>query len=316
MSLNVDEICQACLTMINAQAHQKKISVAFDNAATVKILPADPKRFKQILVNLLSNAVKFTPEGGAIGLTIRSPIDQGVATFTVWDTGIGIAPEDLPRLFQAFSQIDSGLARAQEGSGLGLALVSKLVELHGGSLGLETEPGKGSRFSFSLSLVSPMEAAKNRSLSESMLTEPAEGRPTQLDVPATPLNLHVLLVEDNEANIQVIGGYLEDRGCQMQYARNGAEALTVLQQTRPDIILMDLQLPVMDGLTAIGKIRSELGLRDIPIIALTALAMSGDRERALAAGATDYMSKPVRLKALAALMQRLSPKTDASLPFP
>lgn len=315
-NLNVDEICQACLTMINAQAHQKRISVAFDNAATVKTLPADPKRFKQILVNLLSNAVKFTPEGGAIGLTIRSPIDQGVATFTVWDTGIGIAPEDLPRLFQAFSQIDSGLARAQEGSGLGLALVSKLVELHGGSLGLETEPGKGSRFSFSLSLVSSMEAAKNRSLSESMLSEPAEGRPTQLDVPATPLNLGVLLVEDNEANIQVIGGYLEDRGCQMQYARNGAEALTVLQQTRPDIIMMDLQLPVMDGLTAIGKIRSELGLRDIPIIALTALAMSGDRERALAAGATDYVSKPVRLRALAALIQRLSPKTCASLPFP
>jgi signal transduction histidine kinase len=146
----VAEFCQSCLEFVRTQARQKTISVEFEPDGRVQVFSADPKHFKQVLVNLLTNAVKFTPPGGRIGLSVAAPAGEEVVRFTVWDTGIGIAPADAPKLFRAFTQIDSGLNREQEGTGLGLALVAKLVELHGGSVALASEPGRGSRFSVTL----------------------------------------------------------------------------------------------------------------------------------------------------------------------
>ena len=427
--INAREFCESCLQFVRTQAMQKRIEIVFEPAEAMATFTADPKRLKQILVNLLSNAVKFTPEGGHIGLTVAAPPSEDMVEFTVWDTGIGIAPENERLLFRAFSQIDSGLTRAQEGTGLGLVLVAKLVELHGGGVTLESRLGEGSRFIVRLPQAIPGAAGRKigtdgepdrrgchralvieddptsgailvkyltelglesvvRVRGEEILETVARERPDVilLDIqlpgvsgwsvlaqlkehretrhipvavvsvmdeprkarilgatahftkPITRAQLAgflqrevviplassqsgapmraasgpiLLLAEDNEANVLTIGGYLEDRGYVMHYAINGAVAVKCARALHPALILMDIQMPVMDGLTAIREIRTEAAMNDIPIVALTALAMSGDRERCLAAGATDYMSKPMNLKALAELVNRLAPRNGA-----
>jgi len=142
----LDELCQACLRPYQREAEKKGQTVHYTPAPEVAVLEADGARLKQILVNLLSNAVKFTPQGGEVGLDVKGDADRQVVRFTVWDTGIGVAEADLPRLFQHFVQLDSRLSREFEGTGLGLALVKRLAELHGGGVAVESAPGRGSRF--------------------------------------------------------------------------------------------------------------------------------------------------------------------------
>ncbi len=413
-TINLQEFCESCLVFVRTQAIQKNISVAFEQDGRSPKFTADPKRLKQILVNLLTNAVKFTPPGGRIGLTVASPEGEEMVRLTVWDTGIGIAPENERKLFRAFTQIDSGLTRAQEGTGLGLALVAKLVELHGGGVTLESVLGQGSRFIVTLPQAAapspkreivPKDDSDRRNCHRALVIEddPTSGailvkyltelgletvlhvkgeetvetvlreRPDVIlldiqlpgdsgwvvlvrlkDHPATrhipiavisvvdepgrsralgaaahftkpvtraqlaaflqrdptlpllaakppeaprpPAGPIILLAEDNEANVQTIGGYLEDKGNMMHYARNGLEAVKLARELQPEVILMDIQMPVMDGLTAICEIRADAAIKNIPIVALTALAMPGDRERCIEAGATHYMTKPVKLE--------------------
>jgi CheY-like chemotaxis protein len=244
-----------------------------------------------------------------IGKTEPWPTDggfgakQGAVHFTVWDTGIGIAPEDRERLFQPFVQLDSRLARQYPGTGLGLALVRRLVDLHGGSISVESEPGKGSRFTVSLPWQSGDPAGKAEtagSVTPDRITKPArQGRDIAMSNPESeaerPL---ILMAEDNESSIRIVSDYLYAKGYRVVIAGNGSEAIDLVQKERPEVILMDIQMPGMDGLEATRRIRAEAGLSEIPIIALTALAMRGDRERCLAAGTNDYMSKPISLKKL------------------
>ncbi|HWZ95681.1 MAG TPA: PAS domain S-box protein [Opitutaceae bacterium] len=316
-TVKVKEFCESCLVFVRTQAMQKHIDVAFEYDGRLEKFSADPKRLKQILVNLLTNAVKFTPEGGRIGLTVAAPKGGHVVRFTVWDTGIGITPENEQKLFRAFTQIDSGLTRAQEGTGLGLAMVAKLVELHGGNVALESKLGEGSRFIVTLPQISRVSGAVahfTKPATRAQLADFLQREVVPLSpfvppngAPSAPTGPTILLAEDNEANVQTIGGYFEDKGYTMRYAINGAVAVKLARELRPALILMDIQMPVMDGLTAIREIRADAAIKAIPIVALTALAMPGDRDRCLAAGATEYMSKPVNLKALAELVtQRLS----------
>ncbi len=285
----IELVCKASLRLIKQLAHKKQIQVStrFENSKTA--LDADERRLKQILVNLLSNAIKFTPEGGKIGIEVSDDDRQETVHFCVWDTGIGISQDDMRKLFQPFVQLDSSLSRQYAGTGLGLSLVSRMTELHGGSVSLDSTVGQGSRFTVSLPYVRPGLPADFAAPAEQALAAAAgsDGQKSQSG-PAL-----ILLADDNEENIHMLLDFLQVQGYQVLIARNGKEAVQRAREQIPDIILMDIQMPDMDGLEATRIIRTSPALAKIPIIALTALAMPGDRERSLAAGANEHMNKPI-----------------------
>jgi PAS domain S-box-containing protein len=297
--ISVDEICRSSLSFIKSQATKKSIAVTYTNEASISQIYADPRRLKQVLVNLLSNAVKFTRERGKVTLQVSSDLTQDLIRFSVIDNGIGISEQDLKRLFQPFVQVDSRLNRQHEGTGLGLALVQRLTDLHGGSVQVESEVGKGSRFTVSLACkldeIAKLEARTSQTVSAAY--KPPEKNEADSNDPE-PRRV-VLLAEDNMANVLTIGEYLKSHNYEVVVAHDGLEAIKVAETINPDVILMDIQMPVMTGLDAIAHLRGEARFAFTPIVALTALAMSGDRERCLAAGASEYMSKPVSLKLLA-----------------
>ena len=293
----VDEVCQSSLYMIRELAVRKRLHLTYAQAPEVTQVVADERRLKQMLVNLLSNAVKFTPEGGAVGLEVSGDAAQQLVCFTVWDTGIGIAAADQARLFQPFVQVDSRLSRQHTGTGLGLALVAQLAALHGGRVEVESEgvPGKGSRFT----VVLPWPPTRLSELQRALDESPASQTPGGLASPSAtagpgPL---ILLADDNELNTTTLQRLLLAAGyTQTTVARNGREALAMIRAWRPALVLMDIQMPEMDGLEVIQILRADADaqLAATPVIAVTALAMAGDRERCLAAGADDYLAKPLR----------------------
>lgn len=315
-SVSVRNLCDSSLVFVKQQAFQKRIQVVSNIPPYINNINivVDERRIKQVLVNLLTNAVKFTPNEGKISLLVAvgsGETWQGEATipqrlramnssmivFQVVDTGIGIASNNLPRLFQPFVQVDSALNRQYEGTGLGLALVKQIVELHGGQVIAESEVGKGSRFT----VVLPYEMAPSNPKSEQ----------TALALSSLEINSEnaiaplILLAEDNEANVQTFASYLTAINYRIAIARNGEEAVAMAKSESPDIILMDIQMPNMDGLEAIRLIRADETTATIPIIALTALAMEGDRKRCLEVGANEYLSKPVKLRQLNTVIQQI-----------
>ena len=293
----VADVCAASMRFVREAARKKNITLetAFRQSATS--LVADEQRLKQILVNLLVNAVKFTPAGGRVGLEVLSVASPPGLRFVVWDTGIGIAPEQAGRLFTPFQQIDSSLTRQYSGTGLGLALVKRMAQLHGGSVDLESESGRGSRFGVTLPL---------RPATAEAGDPEATIRPEGSKAPVAPGPLRILIAEDNEANVQVYAGHLGPRGHQLTIAQNGREAVDQAQAELPDLVLMDVHMPVMDGLSAIKLLRADPRTARLPIIAVTALAMAEDRQRCLDAGADDYLSKPINLRELSRAIARLA----------
>ena len=267
----------------------------------------DPVRIQQILLNLLSNAVKFT-EKGEVMLTVQREADdrgQQWLRFAVRDTGIGITPEAQKYVFDAFSQEDTSTTRKFGGTGLGLSISSRLSTLMGGRIWLDSEPGRGSTFYFMLPcrlaevpepLLGPEPAAQHPGSQASAMDDPASG-------------LCVLLVEDNPVNQRVATVLLTRRNYAVEIAGNGALALEALRHKHFDAVLMDMQMPVMDGLEATRRIRAqEAGATRVPIIAMTANAMTGDRERCIDAGMDDYIAKPINANEL---FERLEKWTTA-----
>ena len=426
--VNIVALSQSSLKFIENIAVKKNIHIKTQFDPQVETMSADPRRLKQILVNLLSNAVKFTPEGGTIGLEVKGNVKNATVDFTVWDTGIGIAQKDLKQLFRPFIQLDSSLSRSYEGTGLGLALVYRLVQLHGGSVNVTSEINQGSRFTITMpwEMRSPtkeeIETKKkgtapltwlkraliiedspetseqitrylegwgvqssvypkgNEAFEEALQLKPdviildillpgengwdvlkklkqhaetqkipvvvitivddpekakALGATAYLVKPisrqdlswalndaalekrksstklSVPLSVQdqidtrqtILLAEDNPANIQVVASYLEACGYRVVTVSNGADALLSARLEMPSLVLMDIQMPDMNGLEAIRRMRVDPALKHLPVIVLTALTMPGDRERSLEAGANEYISKPFSLKNLAALIQ-------------
>jgi signal transduction histidine kinase/DNA-binding response OmpR family regulator len=446
----INDICRSSLQFVKELAHRKQLRLTFSNDNLEAQIQSDPRRLKQILINLLSNAVKFTPNGGQVSLKLFADEAENIIRFVVQDTGIGIPAADMPQLFKPFTQLDSGLTREHEGTGLGLTLVSRLVELHGGSIEVESAgiPGEGSSFTVSLPWHNSSEKSEDlpvditlitnlhqtlrrlvpqagepfraiiiedsptaaeqidRYLKEmgfdvttfvsgeqaietvlktsphliildllmpdqsgwdvldqlkadpaiqsipviiiSVVDEPARGlaagaieylvkpitreqlrlallqvvttldkrldkdqvalsHPPVVEESATsePQGPLVLLAEDNETNIMAIGDYLRAAGYRLVVAHHGGEVMELVLSLKPDLILMDIQMPVLDGLTVMKRLRAISEFATTPIIALTALAMPGDRERCLATGANEYLSKPVSLKRLHQVMVEL-----------
>ena len=296
----VGDVCRSSLQLIKGMANKKHQLISFTINPPAINLCADARRLKQMLFNLLGNAVKFTSAGGNIGLQVEGDTETGVVRFSVWDTGIGIAADDLSKLFKPFTQLDSSLARHYSGTGLGLSLVQRMADLHGGCVSVESTPGQGSRFTITLPWVVPAPPGLT-------VTQPqgAADTPRQLSREGTPaepgcLQPLILLVDDNELNIHTYTDYLQIKGYRVIMARHGSEAIQAAQALKPDLILLDIQMPGMDGLEVTRRLRAatDAAVTATPIIALTALAMPGDRERCLAAGANDYLSKPVNFHRL------------------
>ncbi|WOD36986.1 CheR family methyltransferase [Nodosilinea sp. E11] len=300
--VSVPELCHRSLELVTQQAQKKQITLDLDRPADLPNLWGDARRLQQVLVNLLDNAVKFTPKGGQVTLAIRAEDDR--VSFSVTDTGIGIAAADIPTLFQPFTQVESDLSRQYDGTGLGLAVVKQLVELHGGEVFCTSTVGVGSSFTIVLPIQSPTLAPQ---LNPEPSPAPAIGASTPISASSVNSSALILLAEDNEANIEATTSYLEAKGFRLIVAHNGTEAVAMARSEKPALILMDVQMPGVNGLEAIRQIRQDLegNVQNIPIIALTALSMAGDRERCLRAGATEYMSKPVKLKTLTAKVQEL-----------
>jgi CheY-like chemotaxis protein/anti-sigma regulatory factor (Ser/Thr protein kinase) len=307
---------------VKQQALKKQIQLHMIIPPQLPTIQVDERRIRQVLINLLNNAVKFTPDGGHVRLevmllTLES--NQEYVQIKVTDTGIGIAPENIDKLFKPFIQIDSALNRKYEGTGLGLALVKQIVELHSGRVELMSELGVGSCFTVefpinnpALSILEEVEEHLVRDLiRDKYILKPfpkVNGQDnlsdnplsSKLDSSRSPL---ILLAEDNETNISSMYSYLEAKGYRIYVARDGLEAIAFAKEYQPDLILMDIQMPVMNGLDAIKQIRLEPNFGNTPIIALTALAMESDRQKCLDSGANEYITKPVRLQVLSQKIQ-------------
>jgi PAS domain S-box-containing protein len=416
----VADICQSSLQLMKGMAHQKKQNIEFSMKPDSLTMRADARRLKQMLVNLLSNAVKFTPEGGQLGLEVLADEQSKTVSFSIWDKGIGIQPENLEKLFKPFTQLDSRLSRQYSGTGLGLSLVQRMVELHGGSVTVESTPGSGSRFTIILPWSSgttqpiPQEldsgllrnalviedndfdaehaafhlkelgignvahATANGALEKAALLQPgailldlnlpdgsgmelltrlkAEQRTRAIPViivsveerrqealglgaqgylvkPYTRQDLRnelakvadfsrpdipvlvveskataplVMIADDNEEILTMVSDFLMANGLRTVSVRSGFELLERIPELHPDILMVDIQMPRMDGLEVIRQVRTSDDplVASTPIIAVTALAMTGDREKCLQAGANEYISKPIILMKLLGMVSQ------------
>jgi len=264
----------------------------------------DPARINQILINLLNNAVKFT-EKGAITVSVSCCFQEDgdyEIHFAVKDTGIGIPEDKMHRLFHPFSQADASMARRYGGTGLGLVISKRLTELMGGRMWAESLVGSGSIFHFTV-LVQP-------TLSLPVVKSAVSECKTR---PETVRDLRILLAEDNLVNQKVTGMMLKKLGYRADLAANGLEVLQALERQHYDLILMDVQMPEMDGLEATREIRRRWTGKDQPVIvAMTALALEGDQEMCLDSGMDDYVSKPVKIDMLKATLDKWSGKNGGS----
>ncbi len=289
-SFHLETLVSKIVRTLVIQAREKGIALFFKIAADVpETLAGDPIRLEQVMLNLLSNAIKFT-EQGEVHLTItREPAREGtVLQFQVRDTGIGIPADKQRIIFESFTQADGSTTRKYGGSGLGLAISKQLVRLMGGAMGVESELGHGSTFWFTVRFASHTPA------------EPQAISPVQIAcVPSRALS--VLLAEDNKVNQKVAVALLKKAGHRVQVVANGRDAVLESSRGGFDVVLMDVQMPEVDGIQATQMIRARengSGLH-LPIIALTAHVMNGDRERCIEAGMDDYLSKPLSAAALA-----------------
>jgi CheY-like chemotaxis protein len=277
--------------MIAPLVRERRVSVDIRLDRGAAMVAADPDRVRQVLLNLLTNAVKFTPPGGRV--TLEGEAGGRQLRVRVTDTGIGIDRGDLDKLFQPFTQIETGMARKHGGTGLGLAISRQLVEAMGGTIGCESVPGQGSTFWFTLPLAA--DPVTSPRLPDAAPPPPPPPRVNTAPVVATSKDgrLHLLIVDDNAANRRVIRSMLASLPYDLSEAADAPTAIAMARELAPHVILMDLQMPGMDGLTATRVLAGDATTARIPVLAVTAHAMLGDAERARDAGCVGYLAKPV-----------------------
>ncbi len=291
-TFNLDELLQHLSDLLALKAAEKNLRIIFQKDPQIPAeLMGDPLRLGQILLNLVQNAIKFTQQGQVrVKVELIHQSSHHVQLhFSVADTGIGIDKEKISQLFNPFVQADSSISREYGGTGLGLSISQQLVFLMGGELSAESLPGKGSTFAFKLEFEKQQTVGSNNYALETKSYSSINAQ----KLPVQRLKGKVLLVEDNKINQQVARELLESFGLLVVIADNGQEAVVQVQQTNFDLILMDIQMPVMDGIKATQILRKDEHFKLIPIIAMTAHAMDGDKEACLKAGMNDYLSKPI-----------------------
>lgn len=308
-TVEVTPLCQTALKLVQEKANDKGLLLKLNIAANVDAVVADPLRLKQMLFNLLSNALKFTNKG-AIGLQVRTKDDY--LLFTVWDSGTGIPKDQQKLLFRPYTQLTNAVHG--EGTGLGLALTQKLAELHGGWVKVKSVLNEGSQFTIALPLAAPPTESSEPCAELSPepaapVFAPARHLPKR---PHSTRSYHILLVEDNPHNARLLITYLCKLGYEVTWAQNSEEMWQSLEHSLPALILMDIHLPGADGLALTRELQTQQRYQSIPVIVQTAMAMKGDRERCLEAGACDYVSKPIDLAVLAQMVAKYSQvKTEA-----
>jgi len=307
------EIIEETIEILGVRARGKGLELRCVIESSVPAaVRGDPMRLRQVLINLAGNAIKFT-ETGEVVVRVRALDGQGLLRFEVTDTGIGISEEAQGQIFSAFSQADAFTTRKYGGTGLGLAICRQLVSLMGGAIGVDSALHRGSTFWFELRLEPAADPASTfTAASRALSFEPRPPpQPPALDAPL------ILLVEDNAVNREVAVGMLENLGYRTESAVNGLLAIEALAESHYAAVLMDCQMPIMDGLSATAEIRrreARSGGQRVPIIALTANAMEGNRDRCLIAGMDDFLTKPFTQAQLAAMLKRWTPAAAAPEP--
>jgi len=296
---SLHQLLEEVLDQVRPRISEKDLAVRLSVAADVpERVSGDPLRLRQILLNYLSNAVKFTERGQIrIEVNLRHPVaDDALLYFSVTDSGIGLSPEQLKLIFQSFQQADASTTRRFGGTGLGLAIAKQLTELMGGQVGVQSVLGEGSNFWFEVPLL----------LARSTAIEGLAVRDFRYDCKVAE-GMRILLVEDTELNQQVAAELLQAMGCRVDIAADGSLALSQLSKERYDLVFMDMQMPVLDGLAATRLLRQQPGLGELPVIAMTANARKSDHEACLAAGMNDFVSKPFEPHTLYSVLKRWLP---------
>ncbi len=289
---------QEVVKLIAPRAHEKGLTIETHSDPALPIwVMSDERRIRQVLINLVGNAVKFTLKGRIDVSTSYEP-EQMLLRFEVRDTGIGVAPDVAGNLFSAFVQGDTTVTRRHDGAGLGLAICRQLASLLGGAVGFDSQPGQGSRFWFHV---------------RAPVTIGPEPGTAVLDQHEPLKQLHILVVDDHDVSRKIMAALLGQAGHVVAFAEDGEKAVEAAASTSFDVILMDVMMPGMDGLTATRRIR-ELTRRNqnVPIVALTANALVGDRDRCIAAGMTDYLTKPIDVAALFRVLRTVNQAADAT----
>ncbi|MEY2686502.1 MAG: hypothetical protein RL375_700, partial [Pseudomonadota bacterium] len=313
-------VLQRCLALVSDRAHARRLDTRVEVVPGVPdVLRGDPTRLRQAVVNLLSNAVKFT-ERGRVDLRVELVEQVGGRArlrFAVVDTGIGITQAQIDRLFTPFTQADVSTTRRFGGTGLGLAITRRLAALMGGEVGARGEPGVGSEFWVTawFDLVDPQAGPAPRALPGVPVPAPDWDQPDPERALVTRCSgATVLLVEDNPINQEVALELLRSVGLEVDLAGDGEQAVRQVRQQHYDLVLMDVQMPLLDGLQATRQIRALPGLAGLPILAMTANAYGGDRDACLAAGMNDHVAKPVDPSQLYRTLLRWLPATGAVRP--